>query len=135
MLREAIKNHKLAGTLLQVGNEFLLCKRAPDQGTLANHWTVPSGHVEPGESPRQGAIREFQEETQISLSVDHNEMGLLSESPSISNTGTYYLYHAKAPKQLTPTLDDEHTDWGYFTVDSLPEPISSDIAKWISKLS
>lgn len=37
--------------------EILLIKDAK------NRWTIPKGHVEPGEEPRQTAAREIQEET------------------------------------------------------------------------
>lgn len=43
-------------------NRILLMKRTDDQT-----WCLPSGYVEPGESPEEGAIRETKEETGLDV--------------------------------------------------------------------
>lgn len=40
-----------------------------------NRWTIPKGHVEPGEEPRQTAEREIREETGLQEMKVHNWLG------------------------------------------------------------
>jgi 8-oxo-dGTP diphosphatase len=37
--------------------------------TYKNHWDIPGGYVEPGESPRAACIREIQEELGLTINV------------------------------------------------------------------
>ena len=125
-------NEKFAGVLLQAGDTFLLCKRKPGAGSLANYWTVPSGHIEAGELPKNAAIREFYEETKIKImSVKE-----LERFPSSYNRkGPFTLFHAKMSTKTTPRLNHEHTAHGWFTKRNLPKPIPKEIVKYIEKLS
>ena len=45
------------------GPEVLLIKRA--KGALAGYWSLPGGHIEPGETVRSAALREVREETGV----------------------------------------------------------------------
>jgi 8-oxo-dGTP diphosphatase len=45
------------------GSEVLLIERV--QGALAGYWSLPGGHIEPGETARSAALREVREETGI----------------------------------------------------------------------
>src|SRR6478609_1185735 len=40
-----------------------------------NRWTIPKGHVEPGEEPKQTAEREIQEETGLKQMKVYNWLG------------------------------------------------------------
>lgn len=40
-----------------------------------NRWTIPKGHVEPGEEPKETAIREIQEETGLQEMQAYNWLG------------------------------------------------------------
>ena len=57
---------RYAGVLVKNKNKVLLCKRAPKE-SMPGVWSIPSGHIEEGESPLDGAFREFEEETNIKL--------------------------------------------------------------------
>ena len=63
-----------SGVIYKVKDEVLLCKRAPNK-SMPNIWSIPSGKIEENESPKEAAIREFKEETDIDLS---NELDLVS---------------------------------------------------------
>jgi 8-oxo-dGTP diphosphatase len=43
--------------------EVLLIKRA--KGALAGYWSLPGGHIEPGETARAAVLREVREETAV----------------------------------------------------------------------
>jgi mutator protein MutT len=47
----------------------LIAKRRPD-AVLANYWELPGGKIEPGESPQQCLVREYEEELGITVRVD-----------------------------------------------------------------
>ncbi len=49
------------GVVLFKGEEVLLVRRA--KGAKAGEWSIPGGHLEPGETTRAGALRELAEET------------------------------------------------------------------------
>jgi 8-oxo-dGTP pyrophosphatase MutT (NUDIX family) len=57
-----------AGVALFDGEGRLLLARHVDDG----HWGTPGGGVEPGESPRDAAVREFEEE--VGLRVENCEL-------------------------------------------------------------
>ncbi len=62
------KNPKIvAGSLIIKNNKFLLCKRAIEPGY--GNWTFPSGYIDEGESPEEGAIREAKEEVNIKIEI------------------------------------------------------------------
>ena len=110
-----------AGILYCCYDEALLCL-----GENSGIWNVPKGHIMVGEEPLEGAIREFTEETQIVL----NGIPLLAETYKKPNGGTFYLYVLKGFLPFHARIDHEHTDWGYFNMHDLPEPID----KWVKEV-
>jgi ADP-ribose pyrophosphatase YjhB (NUDIX family) len=58
-----VRPHIGVGGMLMYRNMILLIKRKYDPG--ANLWSIPGGHLKLGETCREGAAREFQEETTI----------------------------------------------------------------------
>ena len=81
--------------------------------TKDNTWGFPCGHVEEGESPIEGAIRESKEEiryapkTGISLIFEDGDVRLFS-----CNDGYF-----------EPILNDEHDAFLWATIDDAPEPL------------
>mgnify|MGYP001239251790 CR=1 FL=1 len=49
------------------GREVLLIERA--KGALKGRWSLPGGHIEPGERARAAALRETREETDIEAEI------------------------------------------------------------------
>ncbi len=56
---------ELAGNLLIEDGELLLIYRSDEE-----HWEVPGGKVEEGESPTQAAVREAEEEIGVELELE-----------------------------------------------------------------
>ncbi|GAB3733270.1 NUDIX hydrolase [Amycolatopsis oliviviridis] len=55
------------GTLIRDG-KFLFIRRRPGS-FLGGHWELPGGTVEPGEPPSETVVREFAEETGLTVRV------------------------------------------------------------------
>lgn len=53
---------KAAGALITDGQHVLLTRRASHLHSNPNTWALPGGHIEPGESIEQAALREAHEE-------------------------------------------------------------------------
>ena len=120
---------------------MLLCKRSPEK-SLPNTWSIPSGHLEDGESPGQGAIREFHEETKIELDTDISLVGFLDKmrKDGITKKGMVYVFLKETDEDLKPDLEKasdgfEHTECGFFSQDNLPEQEGNeDLMKIIKKI-
>ena len=119
---------KYAGVLVRCNNKVLLCKRSPEQ-SMPNIWSIPIGKVERGEKPKDAAIREFFEETNIIIE-DEDELKLIGTVPKYTKDGknlrgVMYIYVIESDEEVYPDLEnaddgDEHTDCGYFTRKGLP---------------
>lgn len=74
---------------------LLMTRSEPKQFLLMRHpdrWDLPKGHAEPGETPRQTAVREMTEETGLSL----NEVQLDSDFEFVLE------YAVRYPDQIEP---------------------------------
>jgi 8-oxo-dGTP pyrophosphatase MutT (NUDIX family) len=83
-------------------------------------WEFPKGGVEAGETPRQAAGREFQEETSLSdwSFRDGFERSLsytyIRRGRKVVKTVTYYVVEVREPTLPTPSLEhveDPHGHW------------------------
>lgn len=110
-----------AGVIVRTKDKCLLCKRSPKQTHLPNVWSIPSGHIEEGETAIEGAKREFYEETNMKpfnlkpISIMYN-----------NDNSRVHLFLMNAKGEVLPDLDsaidgDEHTECKYFSKDELPE--------------
>jgi ADP-ribose pyrophosphatase YjhB (NUDIX family) len=121
------KNMKrYAGILVKCGDEVLLCKRN-NNGDLPGQWSIPCGHLNEGETPRQGAIREFYEETYLKADNDIKLLGMITRytRDGIKVKGLMYVFLMEVDKKIIPDLNKakdggEHTETGYFGVNDLP---------------
>ena len=108
-----------AGILVKSHNKVLLCKRC-SKCNLPNVWSIPSGHVEKGETAIDGARREFFEETDIKV----NNVRLLGMFRSRTGKGLVYVYLHESKKKFIPDLENakdgkEHTSCDYFSLDEI----------------
>lgn len=120
------KFKKSAGIILRHGDEILLCKRSPDK-SFPNLWSIPSGHIEDGESPGYAAIREFYEETDIELDKNIEFVGFVNNfKRDGTKKGHTFVFYKESEEKFEPDLENardgfEHTECKYFKEDEIPK--------------
>jgi ADP-ribose pyrophosphatase YjhB (NUDIX family) len=105
-------------------SELLLMQRSDNE-----HWGIPGGFVEPGESVEHAVIREVAEETGVQIAVNRL-IGVYSDPatmvvayPDGRRIQLVNLCFEARPVGLgVPTTPDETLASGYFALDALPEP-------------
>lgn len=123
---------RYSGVLVKFENKVLLCKRN-SKGTLPGEWSIPAGKIEKGEHPLETAYREFFEETNVRINEPLNLIGFLNRTnrDRSKETGLLYLFLLEVNKELIPDFKnakdgEEHTEYGYFTLEDLPITNTSD---------
>ena len=139
---QSLRQHVGHAPILTVGavvlivdeqNRLLMLKRSDNKS-----WGFPGGAVEPGELVEDAALRETLEES--GLQVD--EMSLFGV---FSGPECYYKYPngdevynvtiVYLSRDFTGEiqLNNEHTEWGWFLVEEIPEDLSPPIKPVIRK--
>jgi 8-oxo-dGTP diphosphatase len=102
-------------------------------GYMDGMWDFPAGHVEPGESAVQAAIREAREEVGVGLTPDQlvfeHVMHRLHESVAMTYYGVYFSANdwSGEPTRMEP---DKCAEVRWFERDALPAnmvPFSRDV--------
>lgn len=76
-----------------------------------NRWTIPKGHVEPGEEPRQTAEREIREETGLKEMKVMNWLGKVNFRYRREHTLVLMTMHIYLVQGLGDTDDLTAEDW------------------------
>ncbi len=76
-----------------------------------NRWTIPKGHVEPDEEPKQTARREIQEETGLKEMKVMSWLGKVNFRYRRSSTLVLMTMHIYLVQALGDTDDLEGEDW------------------------
>mgnify|MGYP001173674611 CR=1 FL=1 len=116
------KKTVLLGKRIKIYNGF----RVPYGG----YWSIFGGSVEKGENSKECAARELEEETKLQVSMD-NLIYIKTISDSLVD---FSFYATELPYLINPTLNEEHTEFGWFSVNALhdfPGKIDSKILKCI----
>ena len=125
LIIEIKKPSLIGGVVVKSEEQILLVRRSETAGKYPNFWAVPMGHIEKGETFKEGAHREFQEETK--LDIDINSLVYLDTLKDSKYNRIVKLYMIELPNKPEPKLDEEHSDWGYYDVKSLPRPIEDNL--------
>lgn len=127
--KDAASRGDCAGILFKVvrGPLYLLLKRA-DTG----EWCIPGGHLEGDETPMEAAVRECEEE----IGVCPEGLRLAARQNSIpGGKGLFTCFLQQIDEQFEPDLNEEHTDWGWFAPDALPQPMHRKVAETIERVT
>jgi 8-oxo-dGTP diphosphatase len=117
-----VKTQLYVGAVVRRGDEVLLVRQSPGH-SLAGQWTIPWGHVDPGESPMAAALREILEEGGVEAAVE----GLVGvqelPAPLLGGVGLVYLCrHVGGDLQPRDSETDASCYFSLAALDSLAEP-------------
>lgn len=120
----------ICGKLVLLGKrvEFIDGVRVPFGG----YWSVFGGAIDPDESVISCAVRELKEETNIKV----NKADLKYIETFGKGEKEFTLHIAEVGELLTPVLNSEHSEYGWFEIDALcnlPDKIDSKIISSLEK--
>ena len=97
-------------------HEFILIKRGNEP--FKDHWALPGGFVDYGETTKHAAIREAKEETSIDVELIKlfNVYSDPDRDPRRHTVSVFYLAHGNFDDRKA---DDDAKDIGVFTFDDL----------------
>jgi len=112
---------KVGGVAIKSEGQVLMVRRSETAGKYPNFWAVPMGGIEDGETFREGAARELKEETM--LDINPQKLVYLGTIKDGRFNRFCKIYTIELDGKPEPTLDEEHSDWGYYDKYNLPGPI------------
>ncbi len=89
------------GVVVRYGDRIALVREQYETWDR-EHWNLPSGAVEPGEAPQQGAVRELREET-----------GLQLPPSALTQVWTTTVHHDDQPVSQAFNYTATTTDWTF----------------------
>ena len=113
-------------------NSILLCKRS-ESSPMSGYWSIFAGSIEKGESSMSCAVRELKEESGIDISIEKIKYvkTIYGDSDFSMN-----IYMSEFDRLVEPSLNDEHTEYGWFSIDDLhlfPYDIDINLVECIQK--
>ncbi len=110
--------------------EFILIKRKNDP--YKNHWALPGGFVDYGESVEDAAVREAKEETSISVQLD-KLVGIYSKPDRDPRGHTVSVVYTAKGNMSDKQADDDAIDIDIFSKEKIKEiKLAFDHAKIIN---
>jgi ADP-ribose pyrophosphatase YjhB (NUDIX family) len=105
------------GVLVVNNGRVLLVRRTmdPERGK----WSLPSGYLDQGEDPRETAVRETLEETNLHVTIERL-LGVYHNPPAQGGASIFILYQARLLAG-EPQAGDDADAVGFFALDELPE--------------
>ena len=110
LIKEAVRETTSGGVIVRrQGKEnklqVMLVQDAKDR------WTIPKGHIEPGETPRQTAEREIIEETGLQKMEIYDHLGKVDFRYRRQNTLVLMTMHVFLVKALGDTNKLQKEEW------------------------
>jgi len=99
-------------------DKVLLLKRnvAPHKGK----WSILSGAVDKGESKVIALKREIMEEIKVNA---YDKINIKYQYPEIMDACAFYYYRGFTNNEFKCKLDEENSEYGWFSSDELPSPL------------
>lgn len=116
---------RAAGIAYRCGDSVLLILRAGTARDFPHTWGFPCGHIEPGETPEQAAIRESQEEIGYTTG---DPLAVLDWDNGVTTFGL------TVPAPFVPVLNDEHVGYVWAPLSALPQPLHPGVALTLARL-
>lgn len=91
--------------LFDTEGRLLILQRAGEEGSATSQWCVPGGHVDPGESFKEAAIRELYEETGFDLSHEQGELYEVAEYKNSDCEIHYFMARLTDASHTTVVVD------------------------------
>lgn len=100
--------------------EILMLQRASEP--LKDYWCLPGGYINYDETPPEAIKREVREEIGIDDLVPEGLIGVYRIDNDPRGVNIDIIYRSRIPGKVV--LSDEHRNYGFFSVDNLPEEIA-----------
>jgi 8-oxo-dGTP diphosphatase len=104
-------------------DDMVLLHRRKNTGWLDGWYDAPAGHLEPGESFLEAAVREAAEETGVKITPNNLELFHIGQAET-NRLYTYLMFRVKnwegEPKLVEP---DKAEDLNFYPLDKLPSKI------------
>ncbi len=112
------KGKKSRGALTVIVNEenkVLIVKRAPFKGSwMPDKHALVGGGIEAGEEPIEAAKREAMEESGLQLEHFVDSFKIMTPPNTVD-----HVFVAKAPKDQKVKLNEEHTEFGWYSLEEI----------------
>ena len=106
--------------ILEDADNTLLIK-----ATYKTHWTFPGGAVDPGESPKEAAIRELKEETNIDVNPDDVRFGWVVTRSSRVAMSYQFIFRAPLNKSMLDNIKLEESEVDDYKIISRQDILSN----------
>tara|TARA_R110000851_G_scaffold145440_12_gene284927 strand:+ start:749 stop:1186 length:438 start_codon:yes stop_codon:yes gene_type:complete len=129
-----LNNRNVAGGVLIkcLNTDKVLLLLRSDIGDEPNTWSLVSGNIESTERILDGIEREVKEEINIdpnyiTYKFKHKEVSLLKNLD-------FYYYEGYVEREFKPTLNNEHLDYIWCNLNTLPQPLFPGTLNKITKI-
>lgn len=117
--------------LLAKRNEICYITGKPN--IYGGYWSILGGTIDTGETPKECAVRELEEEAGICLDIKN--VKFLKKIPE--RKINFFIHYCRIDHIPNVLLNEEHTEYGFFKISSLsnfPYLIDEKIAKAIQEI-
>ena len=118
--RKVVFYRAAGGVVLDAANRVLLLERDVERdGALVTEIRLPKGHIEPGETPQDAALREVCEESgychlQIIADLGESHVSFDLKKKHVERDEHYFLMRLTDPRRQPPQFSDEHSEESLF---------------------
>lgn len=110
------------GVIIEKDGQILIGKRV---GRHAPYYSIPGGHLEPGETFAQGAVREIKEETNLDI-VKPKVIAITNNLETFKKESKHYISIILFTKEFEGELEvmepDKINEWQWVDPKNLPQP-------------